>query len=145
MSVGVLLRGSIEFVDGVDLDTVKNVVHELADDIEIEPTIVVPLKEFVDDYYKNHDRNMIIRDKHNDAEQYTAHYEYVNWSSHIYDDDWKAIENIIVSHAKIIEKLDLSLWYLSGGDREVYLNHEELMEMDVKSIERNLAGDGPDE
>ena len=144
MSTSTLLSGSVEFVGGVDLRTVKNVVHELANYTEIEPSVILTDEKYTQNYYKYSDRNLIVCHKDKGVKRYTVHYSDTNFSSHIYDEEWGAIQNVIVSHAKIIKMVDLSLWYLSESDKGIYHDHEALMEMEVKSMEDRLTGDDTD-
>lgn len=145
MSVSTLLLGSVEFMEGVDLNIVKIIVHELADNLEIEPNIVVQHEKYAINKYEYHDRNLIICHENEGVKRYVVNYEHINFSSHIYDDEWDAAENTIVSQAKIIKTSDLSLWYLSDSeDKGFHHDHEGLMEMAIKSMEDRLTGSDTD-
>jgi len=142
VSTETLLVGVITFARGLDLDEVRRIADDLSEYTEISPEDIMSYREYQDSGMQWKSLLTYIGER---EIQYTLHYNYVNWSSHMYEDTWDDIMKYLTKHAKKIRKVGLSLFYLQEPDRDIYIDQKGLMELRIEQVSEQLLGEDEDE
>jgi len=142
MRTETLLVGYIEFVRGLDFDEVKKIADDLFEYTEISPEDTIGFNNHMTSY--GHWRSWLTYTGKKRI-QYTLHYNYVNWSSHMYEDTWNDMMKYLTKHAKKISEVNLSLFYLQEPDRDINIDQKGLMELRIEQVSKQLMGEDEDE
>jgi len=148
MSTETLLVGHIKFMPKVPEEEVRKIAHELEEYTETEPKKVMSYEEYMD-LYRDLDSEphstIIYYTIDEGIRQYELEYIYVNWSSHLYENEWNEMVDYLIKHAKKISEVHLSVVYIGKPDLNFRANHEELTELRIEEVARKLLEDDEDE
>ena len=144
MSTETLLVGHIKFRPEVSEEEVRKIAHELEEYTETELKEVMSYKEYMDLDSEPHS-TIIYYTIDEGIRQYELEYNYVNWSSHIYEDEWNEMVDYLIKHAKKISEVHLSVVYIGEPDLDFRANHEELTELRVDQVSKELLEGDKDE
>jgi len=142
VSTETLLVGAITFISGLDEDEVRGIADDLSEYTEISPEDMMSDRTYQDSGMQ---WKSLITYSDYGKRQYTLHYNYVNWSSHMYEDTWENMMKYLARHAKKIRKVGLSLFYLQEPDRDIYIDQKGLMELRIEQVSKQLLGEDEDE
>jgi len=142
VSTETLLVGAITFISGLDLDEVRGIADDLSEYTEISPEDIMSYREYQDSSMQW--KSLITYSDYGKM-QYTLHYNYVNWFSHMYEDTWNDMMKYLTKHAKKISEVNLSLFYLQEPDRDIYIDQKGLMELRIEQVSEQLLGEDEDE
>ena len=148
MSTETLLTGHIKFMPEVPEEEVRKIAHELEEYTETEPKKVMSYEEYMD-LYRDLDSEphstIIYYTTDEGIRQYELEYNYVNWSSHIYEKEWNEMVDYLIKHGKKISEVHLSVVYIVEPDLNFRANHEKLTELRVEQVAKKLLEDDEDE
>jgi len=144
MSTETLLVGHIKFRPEVPEEEVKKIAHELGKYTETEPKKVMSYEEYMDLDSEPHS-TIIYYTTDEGIRQYELEYNYVNWSSHIYESVWDEMVDYLIKHAKKISEVHLSVDYIEEPDLNFRANHEELTELRIEQVAKKLLEGDEDE
>jgi len=144
MSTETLLVGHIKFRPEVSEEEVRKIAHELEEYTETELKEVMSYKEYMDLDSEPHS-TILYYTIDEGIRQYELEYNYVNWSSHIYEDEWNEMVDYLIKHAKKISEVHLSVVYIGEPDLDFRANHEELTELRVDQVSKELLEGDKDE
>jgi len=142
VSTETLLVGAITFVGGLDEDEVKSIADDLSKYTEISPEDIMSYREYQNSGMRWKSLLTYIGER---EIQYTLHYNYVNWSSHMYEETWDDMMKYLVKQAKKIRKVGLSLFYLQEPDRDINIDQKGLMELRIEQVSKQLLEEDEDE
>ena len=142
MSTETLLVGAITFVGGLDEDEVRRIADDLSEYTEISPEDMMSERAYQDSGMQ---WKSLLTYSDYGKRQYTLHYNYVNWSSHMYEDTWNDMMKYLTKHAKKIREVNLSLFYLQEPDRDINIDQKGLMELRIEQVSKQLLGEDEDE
>jgi len=143
VSTETLLVGAITFVGGLDEDEVRRIADDLSEYTEISPEDMMSDREYQDSGMQW--KSLITYSDYGKT-QYTLHYNYVNWSSHMYEETWDDMMKYLTKHAKKIRKVNLSLFYLQEPDRgDINIDQKGLMELRIEQVSKQLLGEDVNE
>ena len=142
MSNETLLVGAITFIGGLDEDEVRRIAEDLSEYTEISPEDMISDRTYQDSGMQW--RSLITYSDYG-KRQYTLHYNYVNWSSHMYEETWNDMMKYLAKHAKKIREVSLSLFYLQEPDRDINIDQKGLMELRIEQVSKQLLGEDEDE
>ena len=142
MSTETLLVGVITFARGLDEDEVRRIADDLSEYTEISPEDMISDRTYQDSGMQ---WKSLITYSDYGKRQYTLHYNYVNWSSHMYEETWDDMMKYLVKHAKKIREVNLSLFYLREPDRDINIDQKGLMELRIEQVSKQLLGEDEDE
>jgi len=137
-----LLVGAITFIGGLDEDEVRRIAEDLSEYTEISPEDMISDRTYQDSGMQW--RSLITYSDYG-KRQYTLHYNYVNWSSHMYEETWNDMMKYLAKHAKKIREVSLSLFYLQEPDRDINIDQKGLMELRIEQVSKQLLGEDEDE
>jgi len=142
VSTETLLVGVISFIGGLDEDEVKSIADDLSEYTEISPEDMISDREYQDSGMRW--KSLLTYSDYGKM-QYTLHYNYVNWSSHMYEETWNDMMKYLTKHAKKIRKVGLSLFYLQEPDRDINIDQKGLMELRIEQVSKQLLEEDEDE
>jgi len=142
VSTETLLVGAITFIGGLDEDEVKSIADDLSEYTEISPEDMISERTYQDSGMQ---WKSLLTYSDSGKRQYTLHYNYVNWSSHMYEETWNDMMKYLVKHAKKISEVNLSLFYLQEPDRDIYIDQKGLMELRIEQVSKQLLEEDEDE
>jgi len=142
VSTETLLVGAITFIGGLDEDEVKSIADDLSEYTEISPEDMISERTYQDSGMQ---WKSLLTYSDSGKRQYTLHYNYVNWSSHMYEETWNDMMKYLVKHAKKIREVNLSLFYLQEPDRDIYIDQKGLMELRIEQVSKQLLEEDEDE
>jgi len=134
--------GAITFIGGLDEDEVRRIADDLSEYTEISPEDMISERTYQDSSMQ---WRSLITYSDSGKREYTLHYNYVNWSSHIYEETWNDMMKYLAKHAKKIGEVSLSLYYLQEPDRDVYIDQKGLIRLRIKQVAKQLLGEDEDE
>jgi hypothetical protein len=137
-----LLVGAITFICGLDEDEVRSITDDLSECTEISPEDMISDRTYQDSGMQ---WKSLLTYSDYGKRQYTLHYNYVNWSSHTYENRWNDMMKYLAKHAKKIREVNLSLFYLQEPDRDIYVDLKGLMELRIEQVSKQLLGEYEDE
>ena len=142
MSTETLLVGVITFARGLDLDEVKSIADDLSEYTEISPEDVISEMKYPD---PGKQWQSVLTYTGKKKRQYTLNYNYVHWSSHMYEDMWDDMLKYLAKHAKKIREVSLSLFYLQEPYRHIYIDQKGLIRLRIEQVSKQLLGEDEDE
>ena len=142
MSTETLLVRVITFIGGLDEDEVRSIADDLSEYTEISPEDMISDREYQDSGMQ---WKSLLTYSDYGKRQYTLHYNYVNWSSHMYEETWNDMMKYLAKHAKKICKVGLPLFYLQEPDRDINIDQKGLMELRIEQVSKQLLGEDEDE
>jgi len=137
-----LLVGAITFICGLDEDEVRGIADDLSEYTEISPEDIMSYREYQDSGMQ---WKSLLTYSDYGKRQYTLHYNYVNWCSHMYEDTWNDMMKYLTKHAKKISEVNLSLFYLQEPDRDINIDQKDLMELRIEQVSKQLLEEDEDE
>jgi len=142
VSTETLLVGAITFVGGLDEDEVRRIADDLSEYTEISPEDMMSERTYQDSGMQ---WKSLLTYSDYGKRQYTLHYNYVNWSSHMYEETWNDMMKYLAKHAKKISEVSLPLFYLQEPDRDINIHQKGLMELRIEQVSKQLLEEDEDE
>ncbi len=107
---------------GVDFEMTKKFFEEISGYIEVDAP-----EDFVDEEKFLLERKdcyggVIAYNGYTD--RFTIYISDLSWNSHIYDDAWSDLEKALYRNMVLLERVSLSLWYLSETHKNLYLDSQ---------------------
>jgi len=121
---------------------VRSIADDLSEYTEISPEDMISDREYQDSGMQ---WKSLLTYSDYGKRQYTLHYNYVNWSSHMYEETWNDIMKYLTKHAKKIREVNLSLFYLQEPDRDINIDQKGLMELRIEQVSKQLLEEDEDE
>jgi len=140
-----LVTGEVKFMEGVTEEEVQRIADDLADYIGVQPETVITERE-----YQEEDVGWSSVITYDEAGgQYTIHYFYYDSAADEEEEDikknWEQMQAYLVEHAKKIDDVTLTLYYVIDSGIDIIADHDDLIEERIEQVSKKLMGDDENE
>ena len=141
----ILVTGEVKFMEGVTEREARRIADGLAEYIGVRPEAVIAERE-----YQQENVGWLSVITYDEAGgQYTIHYFYDDWADDTAEEDrkknWEQMRKYLAEHAKKIDDVTLTLYYVIDSGIHVTADHDDLIKERIEQVSKKLMGDDENE